>query len=169
MIDMGTTRPDPSLRVANVDSYMTPPGFAVPGVADISSVPNGPDWAYYNTICTTGWSSDGGISDIKTKCGWADNTVGGQDTCATNWCGIRAYSGNIIAAVDAGASGSTVWQPKSDGTIRLLGFISNCSVTIPCSAGYFRPIYLFATYNWAASETAPGYPTGVGGQVVTGS
>ncbi len=167
MIDMGTTRPDPSLRVASGSSYMTPPGYSIPGVADISSVPASPDWAYYNTICTTGWSASG--SDIKTKCGWADNSVGGWDGCTSYWCGIRAYSGSIAASADAGASGSVVWQPQSDGRVRLLGFMSNCSGAAPCSAAFFRPVYLFTNYNWTIAETASGYPVGIGGNVVTGS
>jgi hypothetical protein len=165
MIDMGTTRPDPSLRVANESSFMTPPGWAVPGVTDISAVPAGPDWAYYNSICTTGWSWD--ATAIKTTCGYADNSVGGWD-CATQKCGIVAYSGNI-AAGNTGASGSAVWQPQADGRVRLLGFISDCWATIPCSSALFRPIYLFNSYNWSTTETLAGYPLGAGGQVLTGA
>lgn len=161
LIDMGTTTPSAKLRVANYDNYVTPPGYVVPSVATISSVPQGADWAYYNSICTTGWSASS--TSIRTKCGFADNTFSGD--CSTSTCGIRSYSGAIAASVDAGASGSVVWQPKPDGTVRLLGFMSNCVGAAPCSAALFRPVYLFANHNWSITETAPGYAAGVGGQV----
>jgi|GEM_PF-2266557 len=162
LIDMGTSIPGAKLRISDATTFTTPPGYVIPSVAQIASVPTGADWAYYNSICTTGWSS--GSTAIKTKCGYADNTISGD--CNTDTCGIQAYSGYIGAANDTGASGSPVWQPKPDGTVRLLGFMSNCIQTLPCSAALFRPVYLFPTYNWSTAETLAGYPTGAGGQIL---
>lgn len=155
LIDMGTARPDPSLRIRdNVNG--------IPVVWNVVGNGGDKDWAQGSQLCTSGWTTvPSGAWELVQKCGYANHTLT-PTSCASSLCAITGYSGGYIAAApDAGWSGSVVWQATTTGNLKFMGIVKNClSGSPPCTSAGFVPAYVFVFHAWTAAETLTGYPTG---------
>ena len=166
LIELGTTRPSPRMRVCNAASCPTPPGYTVPQVATIESTPTSADLPYGKIICHSSWSSATDSEYGGYRCGIADNA---GDYACTQVCGMTNINGPGKSIADGGDSGGPVWQPLPSGGIRLLGFVSNTVGPYPYQRLWYRPIWHYTTYNWTAAQSCSYCTTGPGGVVLTGS
>ncbi len=167
LIELGTTRPNPRLRVCESAGCPTPPGYTVPQVAVIDSVPTSADLPYGRVICHSGRSA-ATLAAGGYRCGFANNALPRwTDASCTAYCGISTINGAPI--IDGGDSGGPVWQPLPNGHIRLLGHLAKSLGRTPARHGLFIPIWHTVDHVWTAPQSCNYCPLGRGGRVVTGS
>jgi len=166
LIELGTSRPNPRLRICNQAQCPTPPGYTIPQIATIDSVPTGPDLPYGKIICHSGWSASTDSQYGGYRCGIADNT--GDPSCAFR-CGITNINGPSASMADGGDSGGPVWQPLPNGHVRLLGFMHSVSGSYPHQRAYYQPVWRYTTQQWTAAQSCAYCLQGAGGVIVTGN
>lgn len=166
LIELGTNRPNPHLRVCNRAQCPTPPGYTIPQIATIDNVPTGADLPYGRIICFSGWSTVTETNYGGYRCGIADNQ---NDQSCAYYCGITNINGPNASMVDNGDSGGPVWQPLPNGHVRLLGFISLAFGPYPYQHAGYQPIWHYWTHNWTTDQSCDYCSKGPGGSVVTGN
>lgn len=158
LVDVGTGRLPPLLRIATTTAHVPGASVALPPVAAVSSVFTEGAVPAGEVACHSSFFPD---SPTYTQ---GNGYRCGKLTTTCTASAPECWLGGSPPFVASGDSGGPVWKPRPDGTIELIGFVRHQAANQSLIG--FTPTSAYPRHEWTVGA-APGYPGSPGGSFVT--